>query len=54
MLFDPKKEEFDFPAFLIETGDCISVYVKVVGQNYKGLVFFSIVELDSPLVCRVF
>jgi hypothetical protein len=54
MLFDPTKKEFDFPAFLIETGDCSSVYLKVVGQKYKGLVFFSIVELDSPQVCRVF
>ena len=54
MLFDPTKKEFDFPAFLVETGDCTSVYVKVVGQKYKGLVFFSIVELDSPQVCQVF
>jgi hypothetical protein len=54
MLFYPTKEEFDFPALLVDTGDCISVYVKVVGQKYKGLVFFLIVELDSPQVCRVF
>jgi len=54
MLFDPTKKEFDFPAFLVETGDCSSVYLKVVGQKYKGLVFFSIVELDSPQVSRVF
>jgi len=53
MLFDPTEEEFDFPPFLVKTGDCSCVNLKIIGEKYKCLVFFSIVKLDSPEECRV-
>ena len=47
MLLDPFEKQFDLPAELVQTSNCLGREAEVVGQKEESLVYFGVDVMDT-------